>query len=223
MAQKATLITSRSKKGLQAVRFFEDAYNKAHLDGGRAQMLNEKGGEFQEGILALITKLAPLPEKPHILVIDRSVAFDPLKVMGSGWTMWRGAVDGKGLEGEIDQDERMLAVTEIDPRNMVFSHHLKPGESSVVCEEKLLREKQSGVLRLDPQALIAMVNEPGQKTLKIFQAMGITWFEALGGVLRSPRGIRCALYAYAGGGRWHWDYYWLDPRNRYNPSASLGK
>ncbi len=60
MAPKATLITSRSKKGLQTVRFFEDAYNKAKLDAARAQVLNEKGGEFQSGILALIAKLAPI-------------------------------------------------------------------------------------------------------------------------------------------------------------------
>lgn len=53
-----TLITSRDPKGLQAVRLFEDAYNKMKLDGESAQRLNENGGELQVGITALMEKLS---------------------------------------------------------------------------------------------------------------------------------------------------------------------
>ena len=52
-----TLITSRDSKGLHAVGLFEVAYNKAKLDDRKAQQLNEKGGEFQEGIMVLIREL----------------------------------------------------------------------------------------------------------------------------------------------------------------------
>ena len=53
-----TLITSRDPKGLHAVGLFEAAYNKAKLDDGRAQRLNERGGEFQDGIAKLIRELS---------------------------------------------------------------------------------------------------------------------------------------------------------------------
>jgi len=37
---------------------FEAVYNKAHLDGERAQRLNENGGEFQSGLRMLIEQLS---------------------------------------------------------------------------------------------------------------------------------------------------------------------
>jgi hypothetical protein len=54
---KEALITSRDPKGLHAVGLFEAAYNKSKLDDARAQRLNERGDEFQEGILKLISEL----------------------------------------------------------------------------------------------------------------------------------------------------------------------
>jgi len=51
------LITSRDPKGQQATSLFEAAYNKAKLDGLRAQLLNEKGGELHAGIIKLINEL----------------------------------------------------------------------------------------------------------------------------------------------------------------------
>jgi len=54
---KQALITSRDPKGLHAVGLFEAAYNKAKLDDARAQRLNERGGEFQDGIAKLIEEL----------------------------------------------------------------------------------------------------------------------------------------------------------------------
>lgn len=55
---KQALITSRDPKGLHAVGLFEAAYNKAKLDDTRAQRLNERGGELQDGIAKLITELS---------------------------------------------------------------------------------------------------------------------------------------------------------------------
>ena len=53
----STLITSRDRQGAHAVGIFATAYDKASLDGDRAQMLNENGGKLQDGILALIREL----------------------------------------------------------------------------------------------------------------------------------------------------------------------
>lgn len=55
---KQTLITSRDPKGLHAVGLFEAAYNKSKLDDARAQRLNERGGELQDGIAKLIVGLS---------------------------------------------------------------------------------------------------------------------------------------------------------------------
>lgn len=52
-----TLITSRDPKGLHAVGLFEAVYNKSKLDEARAQRLNERGGELQDGIAKLIAEL----------------------------------------------------------------------------------------------------------------------------------------------------------------------
>lgn len=52
-----TLITSRDPKGLHAVGLFEAVYNKSKLDETRAQQLNERGGELQDGIAKLIAEL----------------------------------------------------------------------------------------------------------------------------------------------------------------------
>ncbi|MFH1193187.1 MAG: hypothetical protein V1656_02625 [Candidatus Jorgensenbacteria bacterium] len=52
-----TLITSRDPKGLQFVNLCEAVYNKAHLDNNRAQLLNERGGELQDGLKKIIEEL----------------------------------------------------------------------------------------------------------------------------------------------------------------------
>ena len=53
-----TLITSRDPKGLHATGLFEAVYNKSKLDDARAQRLNERGGELQDGIAKLIAELS---------------------------------------------------------------------------------------------------------------------------------------------------------------------
>lgn len=53
-----TLITSRDPKGLHAIGLFEAVYNKSRLDDARAQRLNERGGELQNGIAKLIAELS---------------------------------------------------------------------------------------------------------------------------------------------------------------------
>lgn len=51
------LITSRDPKGFHAVGLFGTACNQPKLDDARAQWLNERGGELQNGIVKLIAEL----------------------------------------------------------------------------------------------------------------------------------------------------------------------
>lgn len=51
------LITSRDPQGLHAISLFEAIYNKSALTKEQAQILNERGREFQAGIKKLIEKL----------------------------------------------------------------------------------------------------------------------------------------------------------------------
>ncbi len=53
-----TLITSRDDKGRHTVNLFAIEYDKAKLDNVRAQRINERGGELQEGISKLIAELS---------------------------------------------------------------------------------------------------------------------------------------------------------------------
>ena len=55
---KQTLITSRDDKGRHAVNLFAIEYDKAKLDETRAQRLNERGGELQQGIAKLIAEFS---------------------------------------------------------------------------------------------------------------------------------------------------------------------
>ena len=55
---KQTLITSSDPKGLKFTSLCRDAYDKAKLDDGRAQRLNENGGEFQAGLRELIARFS---------------------------------------------------------------------------------------------------------------------------------------------------------------------
>ncbi len=54
---KQTLITADDPRGQQSVALFRAAYNRARLDPDRAQRLNERGGELQDGIAKLIAEL----------------------------------------------------------------------------------------------------------------------------------------------------------------------
>ena len=58
MTTQSPLITSKDSKGLHFITLCEAVYNKAKLDGTRAQRLNERGGELQAGLKKLIDELS---------------------------------------------------------------------------------------------------------------------------------------------------------------------
>lgn len=145
--------------------------------------------------------------------IDRSSPFDPVKFIGSGWSIWKGPKDGKGLEGEEQQDSRSLKATELDLSQLCFEHCVEKKESFILGETKLVRLKESEerFIRADAKMAQALFEEPGHRTLEWIRVnLGKTWFDFPGTELRDPDGLRCILYLFWYGGQWDWRCSWLD-------------
>lgn len=87
--------------------------------------------------------------EPKIIPIDRSTPLNPEKLLGKGWTIWRGPSDGNGLEGEEEQDKRSLAITKLDLSKIQLVTTLRKGENVVNGEENLRRLREANHICLD--------------------------------------------------------------------------
>jgi hypothetical protein len=146
-----------------------------------------------------------------ILAINRAQLFDPVAFIGSGWTIWRGPANGTGLRGDEQQDAHSLELANVDFTTARFETCLAEGEQVITGEQRLSRLREKEVIRADANIGAALVNEPGQTTLKwLHQTHGVTWFELPGTELRHSDGHRYFLCLYRrDGGRWNWIYSWL--------------
>lgn len=134
----------------------------------------------------------------NLVTIDRTSAFALIAFVGEGWSI-------------VEEDERSLALTEVDLTKVSFETSLADGEKSVVGEEKLKRLISSGDIRLDAkvfqtlwenQHLIpASWKEPtnGNTTYVFFD----------GTIIRNSRGHRCVLCLFWVDGGWRWHCGWL--------------
>ena len=149
--------------------------------------------------------------KPKVITIDRTSLFDPITFIGNGWSI-------------VEEDERSLSLGKVDLTKVNFETMLADRESSVVGEEKLKRLKDAGHIRLDAKVL--------QKLLENQALIPTSWKEPTNGnttyvffdgtILRDSSGDRCVLYLYWNGGKWNWNYYWLDNKwSADGPSAVL--
>lgn len=145
-----------------------------------------------------------------VISIDRTLPFDP-SFVGNGWSI-------------VEQDERALALTEINLTEVAFETTLKQGEKKVVGEEKLRRLKEDGRIRLDAGVFKTLWENQHLIPEKWkAQTNGNTTFIFFDGtVLQNSNGNRCVLCLYGRGGGWDWDYRWLDRDwGANNPSAVL--
>ncbi len=94
-----TLITSRDPKGLHATGLFEAVYNKSKLDDARAQRLNERGGELQDGIAKLIAELS----------VSNQYANEEVR---SSYTYPK---EYKGPKPIVDQIKALAKIFDLDP------------------------------------------------------------------------------------------------------------
>ncbi len=142
-----------------------------------------------------------------VLAIDRGRPFDPAKFIGEGWSI-------------VEQDERSLALSEVNIGDIQLVTMLKDGETYVRGEEKLLRLKASGKIRLDAKVFQTfwenndLIPESWRGKTVFFD----------GTVLRRPNGDRCVLCLCWNGVKCHWYCYWLEHDwDVRNPSAFLAK
>ncbi|MBI3273550.1 MAG: hypothetical protein HYZ69_00225 [Candidatus Colwellbacteria bacterium] len=177
---------------------------------------------------AVVKPIAPLEvsvPQSHILPIDHSKPFNPATFIGVGWSIWRGPVDGNGLEGEEERDHRAATLTEVDLNKVQLVTCLKRGESVTTGEERIKRLKTDGRVRLDENAFQAFWENRAQLPARFKERVNgnIQFIFFDGVVLRSPDGCRCALCLCFGFvGSWRWNYYWLDnARDACYPSAVL--
>ena len=149
--------------------------------------------------------------EPRIIPIDRAQPFDPVKLLGQGWVI-------------DEQDERSLALNQVDLAEVKLEHMLKKNENRIKGEEKLERLKEAGHIRLDAKIFQtfrenqALIPEAWKQKTK-----GNTTFIFFDGtILRDPYGRRYVLCLYWRGGRWGWGCIWLeDDWDVSRPSAVL--
>ncbi len=160
----------------------------------------------------------------NIVQINRTQPFNPSTFIREGWSIWKGPIDGNGLKGEEAQDERSLALSEVDLSKVRLETMLRGGESSIGGEEKLTRLKASGNIRLDAKVLQtleknqSLIPESWKERTNGFS----TYIYFDGTVLRGPLGLRCVLYLYWHDGGWSRRYDWLGVGwHAHNPSAVL--
>ncbi len=140
-------------------------------------------------------------QNPWPTDIIHAVPFDPVAFLGQGWS----------IEKE-EQDERSLALTEVDLSKVKLKTYLRKGEVSITGEEKLNRAKASGDIRLDARFLMALWNNKKliPESWKEKTNGNTTYIYFDGTVLGSPGGYPRVLGLCWRDGEWIWDYGWLE-------------
>ena len=149
--------------------------------------------------------------EPKVIPVDRTSAFDPVAFIGKGWSI-------------VEEDERSLALTEVDLSKVSFETMLENGESSVVGEEKLKRLKAQGNIRLDAKVFQTLWENQHliPASWKELTNGNTTYVFFDGTVLQNSDGSRCVLYLYWDDGEWDSLCDWLGHEwDARDPSAVL--
>ncbi len=146
-----------------------------------------------------------------IITIDRTTPFD-LKFLGDGWTI-------------EEEDERSLALTEIDLTNVHLETMLKDGENVVGGEEKLKRLKEANNIRLDAKVFQTLWKNknliPESWKKKTRGKVTHIYFDGTIFKIRNNRFILSACWI-CSAEVWNWRCNWLDSEwTFYDPSAVL--
>ena len=151
-------------------------------------------------------------DSPRVINIDRSIPFDPKTFIDDGWSI-------------EEQDERSIALTEINLTEVMFDSTLKKGEKIIKGEDKLKRlKKKTNRIRLDAGIFKTLWENQILIPLKWKeQTKGKTTFIFFNGtVLRNSHGSRFVLCLYWSDGEWDWHYDWLESDwDANDPSAVL--
>ncbi len=176
------------------------------------------------GILQVLQGTAKIVRECFKLACGK--AFSPAEFLGKGWAVWKGPVDGNGLEGDEDRDAREDELSVIDWEKVLLETHLQEGENSIRGEEKLKRALASGNIQLGGRAFLSLWDDyqanRENSMLEKLRRKGVTRIYFFGLRLRDPSGGRFVLFLYFYGSEWYWYFNWLrDHWDAHNPSASL--
>ena len=143
-------------------------------------------------------------DNQRVISIDRSISFDPETIIGNGWLV-------------EEQDERAIALTEINLSEVILESTLKKGEKSITGKEKLRRLKRkinyiyldAGIFKTLWENQIFIPEKWKEKT------NGNTTFIFFDGtIFQNPNGERYVLYLYWDETRsncnWKWHLYGLE-------------
>ena len=161
------------------------------------------GSKWYEELKRFLRKEACWATK--IISIDRSKPFDSTEFICKGWFF-------------DEEDRRSIALTEVDLFKVRFKTMLKRGEESIVGEEKLMRLKKAGNVRLDAKVFHVLWEDQSliPDSWKEKTGGNTTYIFFCGTVLQDRLGHRYILYLYWNDGLWLWDYYRLDNDCRSN-------
>lgn len=214
--QKEKLMGKAISRGqaLQIAARVATQVNWDELDGDRLQteVIDLTTEEFSKRVTAFLRNGARvIIGEPRIAKIDRTKSFNPAEFIGNGWTI-------------EEQDERSLALAEVDIAAIRFETMFNDGETRITGEEKLKRLKSAGYVRLDAKVFQTFWENqyliPERFKEKTNGNTTFVFFD--GSVFRSPYGSRSVLFLFWIDSRWNWRYAWLaDDLNANNPSAVL--
>ncbi|MFC1612370.1 hypothetical protein ACFL29_00920 [Patescibacteria group bacterium] len=148
---------------------------------------------------ALRNALQDALAQQQMIKIDRKNPFVSEEFLGKGWKI-------------LEQDERSLALTEINLADVRLLSMLKDNETRIKGEEKLERLKEAGHIRLDAKIFqILWENQELIPELWKEKTNGCTTYIFFDGtILRHSHGLRCVLCLCWLVSEWHWDYSWLE-------------
>ena len=137
-------------------------------------------------------------EVSSVIPINRSKKFNPTKFTGERLMI-------------EEQDERSLALTEVDLTSIRFELMLDQGETWVRGEKKLTRLEAAGHIRLDAWIFQTLWENqhliPSSWKERTNGNRTFIYFD--GTVLRGPDDRRFVLCLFWGDGQWNWQCPWL--------------
>lgn len=128
-----------------------------------------------------------------LIKIDRSIPLDLFELFGEkGWSM-------------VEQDDRSLALNEIDLEKIDFRRTLNNDEAYITGEEAVSRLKKTDCVRLDAKVFQEFYKN---KHLIPYDLRGFgIHFD--GTIFIAPNGHRCSLALFWNGNTWIWRYQQL--------------
>ena len=153
-----------------------------------------------------------------ILLINSHGTFDPVKFLGSRFSVWRGPVDGDGMTGDEDRDGRNFMIESIAFAHVKFETCLESGRSGIFGEEKLKRLKKRKVLCLGGDVFISLwLNYETTRDKSVLEWLrinrNIVYMDFFGLILRKEHddlgAMRCVLALRYINNEWTWHVCWL--------------